>query len=80
MLVTRPNYDPATRYLSAWSWSLIEEAKKKGLTVMDLDGEKARRYELEGRLQKTNLDLVLLNGHGSDDCVTGQDGEIQLMD
>ena len=78
MLVTRPNYDPATRYLSAWSLALIEEAKKKGLTVMDLADEKAKRVELEGRLKKTNPDLVVLNGHGSDDCVTGQDGEILI--
>lgn len=78
MLVTRPDYDPATRYLSTWSLALIEEAKRKGLSVMDLADEKARRTDLEGRLQKTNPDLVVLNGHGSDDCVTGQDGEILI--
>ncbi|MFA4954619.1 MAG: hypothetical protein WC641_04870 [Patescibacteria group bacterium] len=78
MLVTRPNYDSATRYLSAWSLFLIEEAKRKGLVVMDLADQKARRIDLEGRLRKTSPDLVILNGHGSDDCVTGQDGEILI--
>ncbi len=75
MLVTCPNYDPATRHLSAWSSLLIEEAKRKNISVIELAGEKARKAPLEGRLRKTKPNFVLLNGHGSQNRVTGQDGE-----
>lgn len=76
MLVTRPEHDPGLRYLSAWSTILIMEAKQKGFDVMDLVGNKARRNEVEGRLKKKRPNLVMLNGHGASDCVTGHDNEI----
>lgn len=41
MLVTRPNYDPATRYLHQWSEILIEEAGRRNINVVDLEGKKA---------------------------------------
>lgn len=78
MLITRPNYDPVTRYLSTWSLHLIREAKNKSHAVMDLFADKATRQGLEGRLIKKKPNLVVLNGHGSVDSVTGQDGEILL--
>ena len=73
ILFTRPDYDPATRYLSAWSGILIQEAQEKTIDVLDLQGEKANKKELEGRLKKKRPSLVVLNGHGNDYCVTGQD-------
>jgi hypothetical protein len=65
MIITRPEHEPATRYLSCWSGYIIEAAIKKNIDVTDLRREKAVRKELEGRL------LVILNGHGSDECVLG---------
>lgn len=76
MLVTRPNYDQATRYLHRWSELLIKEADRRNINVVDLEGKKAARSQLEGRLRKTRPSLVLLNGHGSKQVVTGQDGEV----
>ena len=74
-LFTRPDYDPVTKYLSAWAKILIDEARAKAIEIIDLDGAKANRKELEGRLKKKRPSLVMLNGHGNDDCVTGQDDE-----
>lgn len=74
-LFTRPDYDPVTKYLSAWSKILIEEARAKAIEIIDLVGAKANRKEFEGRLKKKRPSLVMLNGHGNDDCVTGQDEE-----
>ncbi|MBI2550769.1 hypothetical protein HYV73_00280 [Candidatus Uhrbacteria bacterium] len=76
MLVTRPDYDPATRYLSAWSSILMEEAERRKLRVIDLPGEKARKADLVGRINKLKPDLLVLNGHGSDECIAGQDAEV----
>ena len=44
-LFTRPDYDPVTKYLSAWSKILIEEASAKAIEVIDLVGVKANKKE-----------------------------------
>ncbi|MFC1612551.1 hypothetical protein ACFL29_01740 [Patescibacteria group bacterium] len=77
-LITRPNDDATTRYLHAWSEKIIELAKKKGMQILDLSKKKANRQEVEGRLKKLNPELVMINGHGDIDCVTGYSQEILL--
>lgn len=73
MIVTRPQHDVTTKYLSSWAGEIIDFAKKKGVEVCDLAREKANRIEFEGRVKKIKPDIVFLNGHGSDVCVTGHD-------
>ena len=75
LLITRPEHDLTTRYLSHWSNKIIEVAVKKGVDVIDLKGRKANKKELTGRLQKLNPSLVILNGHGNQSSVTGHDNE-----
>ncbi len=53
IIITRPEHDPLTRYLSHWSTKIIESAEKKGNNVIDLRGKKANKKELEGRIKKT---------------------------
>jgi hypothetical protein len=76
ILITRPEHDHGTRYLSRWSEYVIEAAKKKGLEVIDLHREKAARADFEGRMRKIRPSFVLMNGHGSERCITGHDNEI----
>ena len=47
LLVTRPNYDYTTRYISAWAKKIIDLAKSKGNIVLDLDKGRACKKELE---------------------------------
>lgn len=75
LIITRPEHDPGTKYLSHWSKKLIEVAKKKGFNIIDLHQEKAEKKEFEGRVQKTDPSLVILNGHGNKNCVTGHDNK-----
>ena len=77
-LITRPDYDTATRYLSCWSEEIIEEAKSKGRRVIDLKGEKVTKKELTGRIKKLKPSLIVLNGHGSEDSIAGQDGNLLI--
>lgn len=79
MLITRPEHDYATRYLSCWNENIIKAALNKGIEVTDLQKEKAVRKELEGRLRKINPSFVVLNGHGNDECVFGHNDE-KLID
>lgn len=79
LLITRPFYENPTNYLYYWSKPLIEFAQNKRFIVIDLAKEKAVRKEIEGRLKKVKPDLVILNGHGSEKEIFGQNGEILLV-
>lgn len=76
LIVTRPQHDVTTRYISTWAEEIIAFAKQKGVEVIDLVRDKASRKELEGRIKKLMPKLIFLNGHGSDGSVTGHDNEI----
>ena len=71
-LVTRPEYDETTHYLSKWCEKTIEFAEQKGIKVLDLQGSKANRKETEAMLNQSP-ELVVLNGHGTDTLVYGHE-------
>lgn len=76
ILITRPEHDPLTRHLSHWNIKVIESARSKGNDVIDLRRNKANKNEFNGRINKIDPALVLLNGHGDNDTVCGHDNEI----
>ncbi|MFA6551075.1 MAG: hypothetical protein WCV41_00890 [Patescibacteria group bacterium] len=75
MIVTRPQYDITTRYLSVWAAEVINFAKEKKVEVIDLLKDKANKKDFVGRVKKLQPDVIFLNGHGNDNCVTGHDEE-----
>jgi len=79
LLITRPEHDYATRYLSAWAGKTFEIAKAKGYSIIDLRCERASRKEVESILNKRKPGFVVINGHGSDDSVAGQEDEPLLI-
>lgn len=70
-IVTRPEHDNVTKYLSEWNKEIIVAANKKDVLIKDLSGDKATREEFEKFLKKQDPKLVLLNGHGDADTVKG---------
>lgn len=76
MIVTRPQYDITTKYLSVWAGEVINFAKKKRVEVIDLLKNKANKKDFSGRVKKLQPDVIFFNGHGDDDCITGHDDEI----
>lgn len=78
LLITRPDYDPATKYLAHWSEEIIDLAKSKRRKTFDLKGEKVTKEELTGRISKLNPSLVVLNGHGNENSITGQNDEVLI--
>jgi len=78
LLVTRPFYDPTTSYLHYWNLNIIDTAKRKSMKVIDLDSKRANKKELTSVIEKVRPSLVLLNGHGNDNMILGQDGEILI--
>ena len=43
-----------------------------------LDGDKANKNRVCGMLVSKNIELVLLNGHGASNKITGQDNEVLI--
>ncbi len=78
-LITRPEHDDTTHYLSKWCEETITLARSKGLKVLDLHREKAVRKEFEERIDKLSPRLIVLNGHGDTDKVTGNNKEPILV-
>jgi len=75
MLITRPEHDKTTHYLSNWSKEIIDIAEGKNIKVFDLNREKAIRTNVEVRLRKLSCNLTFFNGHGNFNVITGHNNE-----
>ena len=75
MLITRPEHDKTTHYLSNWSKEIIDIAEGKNIKVFDLNREKAIRANVEVRLKKLSCNLTFFNGHGNFNVITGHNNE-----
>lgn len=78
LIITRPQHDVTTKYISSWAEEIINFAKKKGVEVIDLIRDKANKKELESRIKKLLPNLIFFNGHGSEDSITGHDNEVLI--
>jgi hypothetical protein len=74
-LITRPDFDLTTEYLSQWSLPILDFALKKNITFSKLDGSKANKAEVAKFLTKQDHKLIILNGHGTDESICGQNRE-----
>ncbi len=75
LLITRPEHDDTTYYLSNWSKKVIEFANTKEIKLFDLHRDKARKPEVTSIIEKQAPGLIVFNGHGDDKCVTGHKNE-----
>lgn len=75
IIITRPEHDLTTKYISSWAEDIILLAKKKSLDVIDLKRKKANKKEFVGRIKKIKPRLIFINGHGNESVVTGHDNE-----
>lgn len=77
-IVTRPEHDKVTTYLSSWAQDILLFAKEKGVNLADLGAEKVTRKNFEKYLSKKNPKLVFINGHGAPDSIAGHKDEILI--
>lgn len=75
LLITRPEHDDTTYYLSHWSKKAIETAKSKGIKIFDLFRKRANKKEVLSMINKQKPSLVIFNGHGNDDSIAGYNDE-----
>lgn len=75
-LVTAPNSDSTTRYISSWAEKTVEGLKSRRLQFILLLKERAVTSILESMLKKHSPSLLFLNGHGGPDAVCGHNNEV----
>jgi len=75
IIVTRPNHDQTTNYLKVWSKKIVDQAKKKQISLADLVGKKANKKLFLSYLNRNKTNFIFFNGHGDDECVTGYDNQ-----
>ncbi len=62
MIVTRPEHDLTTKYISLWSEEIIKLARKKDIEVIELKRGKANRKGFISRVKKLNPRIIFMNG------------------
>ncbi|MFA5333379.1 MAG: hypothetical protein WC376_02700 [Candidatus Nanoarchaeia archaeon] len=77
-LITRPEHDDTTFLLSSFMNQTISFAKNRGFEVFDLHREKATKFNFEGLIKK-NPEIIVLNGHGAINMVTGHKNKPLLI-
>ncbi len=76
ILVTCPDYDRMTRYLSAWASIFIKQAQDHGHEVNILKERNTTRANFEGMVTKMRPAIIFVNGHGAADRLAGHDHKI----
>jgi len=80
LLVTRPEHDDTTTYLSYYAKLIIKYAKEKNIPVKDFGPGSVRKIVVCKFIEKQNPRFLFLNGHGKEDCIEGEKGEILIKE
>ena len=80
VIVTLPDSDLVTQYLSQFSRSVIDTAEKKSIIVKKLKGRELSKKEFEKVLKKVKSNFVFLNGHGTETRIFGNRDESILIE
>jgi len=71
-LITCPDHDDATYFVSEYSIELIKFAKEKGFNVINCYEKNATKARVKNFIETKNPEFIMFNGHGNDDIITGQ--------
>lgn len=71
LLVTRPNYDPATSYLFYYAKQVINFAEKKNIKVLDLIRPRLNIQNLSNLINKHDPIMIFFNAHGDEKIIYG---------
>lgn len=78
LILTLPKYDDVTEYLSAFSIIIEKISKEKGIFCKLLKGESANKEEFEKVINNLDCKMVVFNGHGSENTIAGNGGNILI--
>lgn len=69
IIITLPNYDLETNYLSCYSQELIKFANDNGKKIIGLKKPLLCKAEFKKRVQTNNPCLIIINGHGDEHTI-----------
>jgi len=79
ILFVRPDWgDLAMLYASHWTGLGVEEAKKRGYSLIDLYGEDATKEKIFSTIEAQHPEVAIMAGHGNPTTYTAQEEEIVL--
>jgi hypothetical protein len=73
IIITLPRHEYTVDYLTVSSKRIIDEAEKRGIQVKQLKDKDANRTHFEAVIKSLDYRMVVFNGHGSEDTITGHD-------
>lgn len=76
MMVTRPDYDDGTAYLSYYASVMLRLAKGKNIEIKDFPGKDASAINVTKYVSKKSPKLLFINGHGGPDFLEGDKDQI----
>jgi len=76
IILTLPKYDLVTQYLSAFSGQIEMAAEGKSIFLKRLNEKEVNRKEFEKVVKKLDCKMIVLNGHGNEDNIAGDNDEI----
>lgn len=79
IVITLPNYDYVTNYLSVFSGKILTEANNHNLKVKKLEADQAVREQFEKVMNKLDYQMIIFNGHGSETTITGHKGKVLVQ-
>lgn len=71
LLITLPRHEYTVDYLTVFSKSIMQEADSRSIKVKELRDKSANRKEFEAFIKSLNYKMVVFNGHGSEDTISG---------
>ena len=71
LLITCPEHDDATAYLTYFSKEIIKEAEDKTLKTKKIEDSELNLKRFSEIIEKIDYRLIVLNGHGSPDSILG---------
>jgi len=75
VLITLPNFDDVTTYLSIFSKEIILNCQKNQIKIKCLEKEKVTSINTTNIIKKLDCKMIIFNGHGSPKSIRGHKNE-----
>jgi hypothetical protein len=79
VLITCPEHDDATAYLTYFSKQIVEEATNKSLKTKMITDKELNMETFSQIIEKLDYRLVVINGHGSPDSIFGYKNNVIIQ-
>jgi hypothetical protein len=77
LLVSNAHHDVQTQYLTSWFEKVVEVAKRQAdIEIVEIKKTEASKKNLVATIEREKPQLVVFNGHGTEETVCGFEGQV----